>query len=108
MPPDSAVPPPPPAPPAAQPLVPLLTDFGLDDWYVAQMKGVLLRMCPDVQLVDVTHNVPPGDVLCGSISLERAVAGFPEGTVHLAVVDPGVGSSRRMLMVRMKEQWIVC
>lgn len=90
------------------PIVTLLTDFGLDDWYVGTMKAVLLRLCPHAQLVDITHGVPPGDILCGSISLERAIEGFPAGTVHLAVVDPGVGSSRRLLMVRTKGQWIVC
>ena len=85
----------------------LLTDFGLTDSYVAQMKAVLIRSCPEARLIDVTHQVPRHDVLCGSITLERAVDGFPPGTVHLAVVDPGVGSDRRLLIARVNEQLIV-
>jgi S-adenosylmethionine hydrolase len=72
------------------------------------MKAVLIRHCPDVRLIDVTHGVPRHDVLCGSITLERAVDGFPPGTVHLAVVDPGVGTDRRLLVARLKDQTIVC
>ena len=92
----------------SRPIITLTTDFGLDDWYVAAMKAVLLSGCRDAQLIDVTHRISPGDILCGSIALERAVDGFPPGTVHLAVVDPGVGSSRRMLVVTLNEQLIVC
>lgn len=72
------------------------------------MKAVLIRMCPQVRLIDVTHEVPRHDILCGSITLERAVDGFPPGTVHLAVVDPGVGTDRRLLVTELKEQRIVC
>lgn len=93
---------------ARLPIITLTTDFGLDDWYVAIVKAVLLKFCPHARLIDVTHRIPPGDRLKGSISLERAVAGFPEDTVHLAVVDPGVGSNRRMLIVHAKRQWVVC
>src|SRR3954468_23737163 len=91
----------------AQPIVTLTTDFGLSDYYVAAMKAVLIRYCRNVRLVDVTHQVPRHDILCGSITLERAVDGFPPGTVHLAVVDPGVGSDRRLLVARVNEQLIV-
>lgn len=90
-----------------RPIVTLLTDFGLADSYVAAMKAVLIRGCPEARLIDVTHQVPRHDVLCGSITLERAVDGFPPGTVHLAVVDPGVGSDRRLLVARVNEQLIV-
>ena len=86
----------------------LLTDFGLSDSYVAAMKAVLIRGCPEARLIDVTHQVPRHDVLCGSITLERAVDGFPPGTVHLAVVDPGVGSDRKLLIARVNKQLIVC
>jgi S-adenosylmethionine hydrolase len=72
------------------------------------MKGAILRYCPNALLVDVTHQVPPQDVLCGSISLERAIDGFGEGTVHLAVVDPGVGSDRRILIVKIRGSLVVC
>ena len=92
---------------SARPIVTLLTDFGLADSYVAAMKAVLVRECPEARLIDVTHQVPRHDVLCGSITLERAVDGFPSGTVHLAVVDPGVGSDRRLLIARIKEQLVV-
>jgi S-adenosylmethionine hydrolase len=71
------------------------------------MKAVLIRGCPEARLIDVTHQVPRHDVLCGSITLERAVDGFPPGTVHLAVVDPGVGSDRRLLVARVNDQLIV-
>ena len=93
---------------SARPIITLTTDFDLDDWYVATMKAVLLRHAPEARLIDVTHRVPAGDVLCGSISLERAIDGFPAGTIHLAVVDPGVGSHRRLLLANIKEQWVVC
>ena len=78
-------------------LVTLLTDFGNADGYVAEMKGVLLARCPGVVLVDVTHAVAPGDVAAGAYLLGRTWRAVPEGTVHLAVVDPGVGSARRLL-----------
>jgi S-adenosyl-L-methionine hydrolase (adenosine-forming) len=91
-----------------RPIVTLTTDFGTRDFYVAAMKAVLIRRCPDVRLLDVTHAVPRHDVLCGSITLERAVDGFPPGTVHLAVVDPGVGTDRRLLVTAIKDQLIVC
>jgi S-adenosylmethionine hydrolase len=91
-----------------RPLITLTSDFGLTDHYVAAMKAVLIRENPSARLIDVTHNVPPQDILCASITLERAVDGFPPGTVHLAVVDPGVGTDRRLIIARIREQWIVC
>ena len=99
-----------PTPTAAtvRPIVTLTSDFGTVDFYVAAMKAALLRTCPDARLIDVTHGVPRHDILCGSITLERAVDGFPPGTVHLAVVDPGVGTARRILVTRVKEQTVVC
>jgi S-adenosylmethionine hydrolase len=90
-----------------RPLVTLTTDFGLTDHYVAAMKAVLIRECPSARLIDVTHNVPRHDILCGSITLERAIDGFPKNTVHLAVVDPGVGTARRLIVTRLKDQWVV-
>jgi S-adenosylmethionine hydrolase len=91
-----------------RPLITLTTDFGLTDYYVAAMKAVLVRHCPRARLIDVTHQVPPQDVLCGAITLERAVDGFPPGTTHLAVIDPGVGTDRRMLIVEINQQPVVC
>ena len=72
-------------------IVTLLSDFGLQDPYAGVMKGVIFRHCPDCQVVDLTHLIPPQNVWLGAIQLERAVPHFPQGTVHLAVVDPGVG-----------------
>lgn len=91
-----------------RPIVTLTTDFGTSDFYVAAMKAVLLRACPEARLIDVTHAVPRHDILCGSITLERAVDGFPPGTTHLAVVDPGVGTDRRLLVAEVKGQLVVC
>jgi hypothetical protein len=91
-----------------RPIVTLTTDFGLRDSYVAAMKAAILRQSPEVRLLDVTHQVPPRDVLCGSITLERAVDGFFPSTIHLAVVDPGVGTSRRILVVEINKQIVIC
>ncbi len=80
-------------------IVTLLTDFGLADYYVAAVKGVVLSEAPGVTLVDVSHEVPPGAIATASFLLAAAAPSFPPGTVHLAVVDPGVGSARRLLAV---------
>jgi S-adenosylmethionine hydrolase len=77
----------------------LLTDFGLRDHYVGAMKGVILGICPDVVLVDISHEVPPHDVLAGAIELAASFTYFPAGTVFVVVVDPGVGSVRRGIAV---------
>lgn len=78
-------------------VITLLTDFGNADSYVAEMKGVLLSLAPEATLIDVTHVVAPGDIRAAQYVLARTWRRFPGGTVHLAVVDPGVGSSRRAL-----------
>ena len=88
-------------------LITLLTDFGLSDSYVAEVKGVLLSRAPGATLVDVTHQVPPGDVRAGQYLLARTWHRFPLGTVHLAVVDPGVGTARRALAAAAGEHWLV-
>lgn len=80
---------------ATPPVVTLLTDFGSTDAYVAAMKGTLLSVNPHVTIVDITHEVRPGDIRQGAFLLGAAFPAFPPGTVHVAVVDPGVGSSRR-------------
>ena len=81
----------------ARPIVALLTDFGTRDHYVGAMKGVVLGICPEAALVDISHDVPSHDVLTASLELAAAYRYFPAGTVFLAVVDPGVGSARRGL-----------
>lgn len=81
------------------PLVTLTTDFGLRDAYAAALEAAVLRTAPDVRVVHVSHMVPAGDVAAGAYLLEYATRSFPAGTVHLGVVDPGVGSGRRILAV---------
>lgn len=83
-------------------IVTLLTDFGMADTYVAQMKGVMLGIDPTLRLVDLTHAIPPQDILEGAFQLATAVDAFPPGTVHVAVVDPGVGTERRAVVVRTR------
>jgi S-adenosylmethionine hydrolase len=82
------------------PILTLLTDFGTQDEYVGVMKGVILSIAPDVRLVDLSHQIPPQDVRRAAFLLTSAVPYFPPDTVHLAVVDPGVGTERRPLAVR--------
>ena len=82
------------------PTVTLTTDFGRADAYAAAMKGVILTIAPGVSCVDITHEVPPQDVLHGAYVLAEAVPFFPQGFVHAAVVDPGVGTDRRAIAVR--------
>jgi S-adenosyl-L-methionine hydrolase (adenosine-forming) len=80
-----------------RPLIALLSDFGTRDHYAGTMKGVMMGICPELTLVDITHDVTPHDVLEGALQLAAACRFFPVGTIFLAVVDPGVGSSRRGL-----------
>jgi S-adenosyl-L-methionine hydrolase (adenosine-forming) len=88
-------------------IVTLVTDFGGSDYFVAAVKGVLLRLAPGVGIVDVSHEVEPGDVDGAAWVLGAAWPWFPEETVHLAVVDPGVGSARRILAARVAEHFFV-
>jgi S-adenosyl-L-methionine hydrolase (adenosine-forming) len=82
-----------------RPVIALLSDFGSHDHYAGTMKGVMLTICPDATLVDITHDVPPHDVLDGALQLAASTRYFPAGTIFLAVVDPGVGSGRRGIAV---------
>ena len=84
----------------AMPIITLTTDFGTRDPWVGIMKGVMLGVCPEARLVDLTHDIAPQDVLEAAMALESATRFFPEGTVHLAVVDPGVGGSRHPIAAR--------
>ncbi|MGD8376849.1 MAG: SAM-dependent chlorinase/fluorinase [Acidobacteriota bacterium] len=85
--------------PERHPVITLTTDFGSSDTYVAAMKGVLLRVLPSATVVDLTHEVLPHDVLDGAFRLRCGFPWFPQGTIHVVVVDPGVGSARRPLLV---------
>jgi S-adenosyl-L-methionine hydrolase (adenosine-forming) len=88
-------------------IITLTTDFGLSGPYVAAVKGVLLERAPGVQLVDVCHTIAPQNILEGGFVLANIVDAFPAGTVHLAVVDPGVGTERRLIAVSVAGQWFV-
>lgn len=88
-------------------LLTLLTDFGLSDGYVGIMKGVIAAVNPHLRVVDLTHDLPPQDVAAGRFCLMNAYSYFPEGTVHVAVVDPGVGSHRRAIAVQVTEGFFV-
>jgi S-adenosyl-L-methionine hydrolase (adenosine-forming) len=81
-------------------IIALTTDFGAADWFVGTMKGVIARLAPRTQVIDLTHQIPPGDIRAGAFALLSAYRFFPHGTIHLAVVDPGVGSARKALAVR--------
>jgi S-adenosyl-L-methionine hydrolase (adenosine-forming) len=89
------------------PILTLTTDFGTRDPFVAEIKAVILGVCPEATLVDVTHEVAPRDVLEGALALARAWRWFPPATVHLAVVDPGVGSARAAIACRSKGHFFV-
>ena len=88
-------------------LVTLLTDFGTADGYVGEMKGVLASLAPDVPIMDVAHDVMPQDVDGARLALARYWRRFPEGTVHIVVVDPGVGGARRALALESEGRLLV-
>ena len=92
---------------AASPLIVLLTDFGTSDGYVGVMKGVIAGICPGAQLIDVTHSVTAFDLLEGALAIWQAWRYFPADSVHLVVVDPGVGSERHPILSRMGESWFI-
>src|SRR6476661_6309084 len=82
-----------------RPVIALLSDFGTRDHYAGTMKGVMIGICPDVTFVDITHDITPHDVMEGALQLAASCRYFPAGTIFLAIVDPGVGSSRRGIAV---------
>src|SRR3972149_6883546 len=81
------------------PIITLLTDFGTKDHYVASMKGTILNINPRCTLIDITHHTSPHDIKEGAFLLAKAYAAFPKGTIHLSVVDPGVGSPRKPILL---------
>jgi hypothetical protein len=83
-----------------QPIITLTTDFGLRDPYVAEMKAAILNICPHVMIVDISHQIEKFDVKMGAYVLASACPYFPEGTINVAVVDPGVGTERRPLCIQ--------
>jgi S-adenosylmethionine hydrolase len=88
-------------------IITLTTDFGLRDAYAGVMKGVILSLAPAVRIVDLTHEIPAQDILAGALALEEACPYFPPGTIHLAVIDPGVGSERLPLALETERAFYV-
>lgn len=88
---------------AAKPIISITTDFGEDDHFVGVMKGVILSINPDATVVDINHRVNSYDIFDGAYSLSQSYDAFPPGTIHLVVVDPGVGSERRPIIVQSKD-----
>jgi S-adenosylmethionine hydrolase len=84
---------------ASQPVITLTTDFGTADHFTGVMKGVILRICPSARIVDITHEVRPFDISQGAFLISEAYRWFPPKTVHVVVVDPGVGTQRRAILV---------
>jgi len=90
-----------------RPIITLLSDFGLKDPYVAEMKAVILSICRDVSIIDISHEVEKFNVRMGAFILAQASRYFPEGTIHVAVVDPGVGTKRRPIIVETERSLYV-
>ena len=88
-------------------IITLTTDFGTGSRYVAAMKGVILSLNPSACLIDISHNVPPQDIAAGAIALAETAPYFPPNTIHIAVVDPGVGSQRRIVYARIGSQHFI-
>jgi S-adenosylmethionine hydrolase len=93
--------------PEDRPVITLLTDFGTADSYVAQMKGVMLQRQPAAQIIDITHEIPPQDIFRAACVLAEVYPHFPPDTVHVVVVDPGVGSDRRVLCLSAARQFFL-
>ncbi|MEM3640656.1 MAG: S-adenosyl-l-methionine hydroxide adenosyltransferase family protein [Candidatus Bathyarchaeia archaeon] len=89
------------------PIITLTTDFGLKDPYVAEMKAVILKICPNAIIVDVSHQIEKFNVKMGAYVLASASPYFPEGTIHVAVIDPGVGTKRRPILIQTKHSYFI-
>ena len=89
------------------PVIALITDFGTDDVYVGVMKGAILSISPDADIVDITHAIPRHDILAGSHTLLASYPFFPEGSIFVAVVDPGVGGDRAVLCARAEARYFL-
>jgi hypothetical protein len=81
------------------PIITLTTDFGLNDHFIGAMKGVMLEIAPEAQIIDISHAVQPFDILDGALTVSQAYSYFPSGTVHMVIVDPGVGTARRPVLM---------
>lgn len=88
-------------------IITLTTDFGLNDHFVGAMKGVMLERAPDAQIVDISHAVQPFDILDGALTISQAYSYYPSGTVHVIIVDPGVGTARRPIILTSDRHFFV-
>ncbi|RMF98021.1 MAG: hypothetical protein D6734_00895 [Candidatus Schekmanbacteria bacterium] len=88
-------------------VISLITDFGNKDYFVGVMKGVILSICPNTNIVDISHEIEPHNIDEAGFVISKSYNFFPAGTVHLVVVDPGVGSSRKILMAKTKDYFFV-
>lgn len=89
------------------PIITLLSDFGLKDPYVAEMKAVILKICPQANIVDISHEIEKFSIRMGAFTLASASPYFPKGAIHVAVVDPGVGTKRRALLVETTDAFFI-
>ncbi|MFQ5579018.1 MAG: S-adenosyl-l-methionine hydroxide adenosyltransferase family protein [Nitrospiria bacterium] len=90
-----------------RPLITLTTDFGLQDYFVGSLKGVILSQVPEAQIIDITHEIRRHDVVSAAFIVKETIKNFPQGTIHLIVIDPGVGTTRRNLIVVKEGQFFV-
>ena len=88
-------------------IITLTTDFGLTDHYVGTMKGVLLKRCPKAQIIDISHEIPPFSLYAGAYAISQAAPFFPTASIHVVVVDPGVGTTRRALLAQANKQYFI-
>jgi len=88
-------------------LIALITDFGLKDWFVGTMKGVIQKIAPDTSVIDLTHGIPAGDIRAGAFALAAASQYFPSGTIYVGVVDPGVGGERAGLIIETENGYFI-
>jgi len=88
-------------------VITLLTDFGVQDYFVASMKGVILTINPEAVIVDITHDIPPQDVFKAALTLWACYKYFPPGAIHIVVVDPGVGTERKPLIIQTRNYFFV-
>src|SRR5438034_5870447 len=88
-------------------IITLTTDFGLADWFVGTMKGIIVGVNPRGSIIDITHDISPGDIRAGAFALAASCRFFPKGTIHVAVVDPGVGSHRKAIAVQTANYFFV-
>ena len=88
-------------------IITLTTDFGTQDHYVSVMKAVILGIAPSARLIDISHDIPPQDIMAGAWVIRNAAFAFPKGSIHLVVIDPGVGTDRKPIALKIKDQFFV-